>query len=75
MPHRTQHPWGTGEQLAGADLDTVFDRMEEKKERWDPVIDPGSFAAPESTLDRQIREPGPVGQVAGLPGGHAGYGR
>jgi hypothetical protein len=81
VQHDIEHPWATGEQLVGESIEDIFDRIEEKHERINPVIDPGSFAAPESTLnrqftaaDRQVLGGGPD-FGSGRPGGHAGYGR
>jgi hypothetical protein len=80
MQHEIEHPWGTGEQIVGETPQDIYDRMDEKMERWNPAKNPGSFAAPESTLNRQIPN-GPtefqdgVGVTSGRPGGHAGYGR
>jgi hypothetical protein len=80
MVHDVEHPWGTGEQLVGTKPADVFDRIEEKKGRKNPAKNPGTFAAPESTLNRQLTDKdrailGGGLEFGGRPGGHAGYGR
>jgi hypothetical protein len=75
MEHDVEHPWGVGEQLVGWSPGDIFRRIAEKMVRTNPAKNPGSFAAPESTLNRQIPSSGATGDIGGRPGGHAGYGR
>jgi len=56
MVHDIEHPWGTGEQIVGETADDIYDRIDEKHTRWNPVKDPGLYAAPESTLNRQAAQ-------------------